>query len=114
MRIRKQKGDRKTTCSKCGLEKEKSRFNQRYCKSCHSENMRKNRPKHFELLDIQKKKANCRSYLNVYIKRGKITKLPCSICGNIESEAHHEDYDKPLDVIWLCREHHLELHKKKL
>lgn len=30
-------------------------------------------------------------------------------CGE-ESEAHHPDYSKPLDVIWLCRKHHLEIH----
>ncbi|HVZ06239.1 hypothetical protein [Hyphomicrobium sp.] len=27
-------------------------------------------------------------------------------------EAHHEDYDRPLDVRWLCVEHHNERHHK--
>ena len=113
MRIRKVKGERKDTCSNCGNKVEDSRNGQRYCKFCHAENMRKNRPKHFELTELQRKKANCRSYLNVYIKRGKILKMPCSICGDINSEAHHDDYDKPLDIIWYCRKHHLEHHKNK-
>lgn len=100
----------RTHCSKCKEPLELPRFGkQGYCRRCHAEYMRLNRSKHSELTPIQKKKANCRSYLNVYIKRGKITKLPCQICG-ASAEAHHEDYDKPLEVIWLCRLHHLELH----
>jgi len=35
----------------------------------------------------------------------------CSICNSSENvEYHHEDYDKPLEVIPLCREHHRDLH----
>jgi hypothetical protein len=44
------------------------------------------------------------------IKTGKIKKEPCSICGNENSEAHHEDYSRPLYIIWLCKKHHMERH----
>jgi len=46
------------------------------------------------------------------IRTGKLVKQPCWTCGEEKVEAHHPDYDKPLDVIWLCRKHHLEIHKK--
>ncbi len=41
------------------------------------------------------------------IKSGKLEKKACSVCGCIKAEAHHEDYSKPMEVIWLCRKHHL-------
>lgn len=48
------------------------------------------------------------------IKKGKIIKLSCKICGSINSQGHHPDYSKPLNVIWLCKIHHAELHRKPL
>jgi ribosomal protein S27AE len=45
-----------------------------------------------------------------YIKRGKIKKQPCEICGNKKTQAHHEDYNKPLEVRWLCPSCHKKLH----
>ncbi len=52
---------------------------------------------------------NARSYLKVYIKRGKIDRGPCEICQTtIKIEAHHDDYSKPLQVRWFCRPHHVE------
>lgn len=40
-------------------------------------------------------------------RNGTLKKLPCKFCGEIKSEAHHENYSKPLDVVWLCRKHHM-------
>jgi hypothetical protein len=46
------------------------------------------------------------------LKTGKLVRLPCFECGSLESEAHHPDYSRPLDVIWLCKQHHRECHGK--
>jgi hypothetical protein len=34
---------------------------------------------------------------------------PCEVC-DAPGERHHDDYDKPLDIRWLCRAHHGETH----
>ena len=44
------------------------------------------------------------------IRKGKINRKPCQICENIKSHGHHEDYNKPLDIIWLCAKHHKAIH----
>lgn len=46
------------------------------------------------------------------LKKGTLKKEPC-MCGDIEVEAHHPDYSKPLEVIWACKKHHVELDKMR-
>ena len=46
------------------------------------------------------------------IKAGLLKRLPCEVCGNEKSQAHHEDYSKPLDVVFLCDKHHKLRHRK--
>ena len=46
------------------------------------------------------------------VESGIIKRLPCEVCGDIKSQAHHPDYLKPLDVIWLCQIHHKQLHAR--
>lgn len=53
------------------------------------------------------------SILHNALRVGVLEKKPCQICGNKISEAHHDDYSKPLHVMWLCRQHHSALHKKR-
>ena len=46
------------------------------------------------------------------IAKKQLIQQPCSVCGILQSEAHHPDYDAPLEVVWLCRKHHSELHNQ--
>ena len=56
-------------------------------------------------------KATARTAVMVAKRQGILKKMPCQVCGNIKTEAHHGDYKKPMDVTWLCKKHHLEHHK---
>lgn len=49
-------------------------------------------------------KIEARKLANMALRRGDIVKPSgCSRCGRVEGiEMHHEDYAKPLNVIWLC------------
>lgn len=47
------------------------------------------------------------------IRSGSLVPKPCERCGTTELvNAHHEDYFKPLDVMWLCKKHHGERHQE--
>lgn len=46
------------------------------------------------------------------IRNGELTRDPCIRCGTKKTEGHHEDYDKPLDVMWLCTPCHKQRHKE--
>lgn len=101
---------RKTICSRC--DKPNDRLPQRYCRVCHAANMRKVRPKHCELSDEQRLKANCRAYTHMLVARGTLIRQPCEKCQNPDSEAHHDDYSKPRVIKWLCRKCHLQYHSE--
>ena len=48
-----------------------------------------------------------RALRNGLIERSKY----CQVCGHIcKTEAHHNDYQFPLDVVWLCSSCHSQYH----
>ena len=53
-----------------------------------------------------------RSLLNRAVASNRIKKQPCVACGNLKVDAHHQDYQKPLDVQWLCRPCHAKQHHR--
>jgi hypothetical protein len=61
-------------------------------------------------------KNQARERVRYALKTGKLVKGPCEHANadcDGKIHAHHDDYDKPLDVRWLCRFHHSVEHAPK-
>ena len=106
------------------------------CKECYKKDVRENRlskieyyreydsrraklPDRIKLATMQTKawrnedarRNRCHSAVSRAIKNGLLVPAPCKLCGELKSVAHHDDYDKPLEVVWLCQSCHVKLHK---
>jgi len=46
------------------------------------------------------------------IQTGKIIRGNCKECNIPNAHAHHEDYSKPMEIIWLCAKCHSKLHNE--
>jgi hypothetical protein len=103
-----------TECSRCGGPLGDRYMKYRYCKACHARYMRETRPKQSELQGVRRLKCLVRGRAGSALKRGKIKKQNCVKCGCPDSQMHHSDYSRPLDVTWLCRPCHLAEHNTKL
>lgn len=113
----------KGTCDYCGIEystKESAynRAKRHFCsRQCYSKYRAEMLPKeeqpsygtgHSEQEREKRKKA--REIFNHYMRDKHLVRKPCEVCGE-QAEAHHDDYNKPLEVRWLCFKHHREWHK---
>lgn len=68
--------------------------------------------KKWKKLNPEKRKAY--EILNNAVRDGRVEKKPCAVCNSTyRIHGHHENYDKPLDVIWLCPSCHSMLHFRK-
>lgn len=71
------------------------------------------RAKHNQLTKNQRikypEKYKARTAVSNAIRDGRLTKMSCCVCGDVNSTAHHEDYSKPLEVVWVCSKHHKEI-----
>lgn len=57
------------------------------------------------------KKKTAQALVANQIRLGILKREPCEVCGSgFSVHAHHDDYDKPLDVRWLCSPHHRQWH----
>ena len=80
-----------------------------FCKPCAAKYNREWRKKNPPSLE-DRKKDNVRVKTHYRILKGILIKKPCEICGEVKVEAHHDDYDKPFEIRWLCVKHHHEFH----
>lgn len=109
------------------------------CKECNKKDVNENRLKnidYYRLYDTERAKLperqklaqqisaawrkadrrrmKCHNAVARAIKAGKLERQPCVRCASTKAVAHHEDYDKPLDVMWLCQICHKQRHKELL
>lgn len=121
-------------CKTCNKEKELSEFYKNpvnaggydcHCKDCtylenkkYSEIRKKwnkeNKERVYKSVrswqERNKEKISAEIKLNQAVLKGKIKKECCAKCGSATVHAHHPDYSKPLEVIWLCPKHHKQMH----
>jgi hypothetical protein len=65
----------------------------------------------YRLADLLRLRSATNGVYGSARQAGKIIPQPCEICGSTEKiEGHHDDYRKPLDVVWMCKKHHMEMH----
>ena len=58
---------------------------------------------------VKTKAYSLSTAINKRIKRGTL-KASCLVCGDSKIEQHHHNYEKPRDVTFLCKPHHVALH----
>lgn len=71
---------------------------------------------HYKKIQVERypEKIKARQRIYYHKRAGNIIPGVCETCGTDKRiEAHHLDYDDPLNVIWLCNECHRELHQKE-
>jgi len=69
-------------------------------------------PDQLKWKEANPKKIWAHSAFRSALRRGLITRQPCEVCGALQAEGHHPDYDRPMHVIWLCRAHHQAEHRR--
>jgi len=62
--------------------------------------------------ELNPKKIKAYIAMRSAIKNKILIKRECEVCGSENSHAHHDDYDKPIDVKWMCKKHHEEWHSE--
>ena len=102
---------RDAVCRKCKVEKEtiyreknreKIREAQRNHYNKNSELIKEKRKKYY---DPVKSKAR-------WLAK-KIEAKQCIFCDK-KGERHHKDYSKPLDIVFLCKSHHKQVHDETI
>lgn len=108
-------------CGQCflskyrGTKEQQQRHRENSRLSSKKINFRKNNPIAMRIhdkayRDRNKNKTRARNLANYAIRSGKIKKQNCCKCKSTITQAHHEDYTKPFDIVWYCLKHHSERH----
>lgn len=91
---------------KAAWKKEYSKRPDQLAKAAEREAMKRRDPKNAE-------KLAARTAVSVAVRTGNLIPQPCESCSKTPTQAHHDDYSKPLDVRWLCQRCHTEHHRRE-
>ena len=57
-------------------------------------------------------KRGCRAETYRLVESGVLRVQPCELCGCAKVDCHHEDYQNPTDIHWLCQKCHTIIHSR--
>jgi len=112
-------------CERCSESIERKSSMHKYCKPCADTVKEENRGRYRSKLSTKISEANkSKEFREQFpdkrkaqwavtnaIRDGKLVREPCLVCKKEFAEGHHEDYSKPLEVMWLCKSCHYWWHK---
>lgn len=101
----------------CAARKERDPDRRRaIARKCYHKRKGEGKPLHPSALSTRPydEKTKARRALQNAVRFGKVKREPCATCGTeVNVDAHHTDYSKPLEVSWLCRLCHAAQHRKE-
>lgn len=106
-------------CKKCRSLHDKVRDPRSKCKN--NSDAARARKRRWQKANYDPMKNSARNAVRTAIEYGRLTKPDeCSVCGlgakrsdGVSAiQAHHDDYAKPLDVMWLCPKCHKKRHEE--
>jgi len=102
---------RRYRCKSCGNKRNREKYNAEYQRNYRIKNREKINKQCSEWRKRNTIKTRAHAKIRLALIRGKIHREPCIKCGLPNASAYHTDYNKPLEVIWLCEIHHREIHR---
>ena len=112
-------GGRDTRCKECAKAYQRNRsrknpkvqeYDRQRASLPHRVDLRARTAKRWRTQNPERYKAQ--TVVGNAIRDGKLKKEACFFCGTDTGvHAHHHDYEKPLDVTWLCPKCHHRLHE---
>ena len=111
-------------CQRCGKQRDASEFPMSpvtkqpiaTCRACMPQYQRGGKPeregkRRWQRANREKRAAH--KAVEYAVLRGDLKRQPCVRCGSEDRVvAHHDDYSRPLDVMWLCWPCHVERHRE--
>lgn len=91
-------------------KEERKKYMSLYLKEYRKTHREEHRLSSYEQRKKYPDETKARSITNHAIRDSKLIPQPCEVCGGEKVQAHHDDYNCPLKVRWLCVKCHNEWH----